>query len=201
MQVMTHISPLPARGAGLFVRFAYWMARRRLGKVPLPLQVMAHHRSVLAAVAGFELSIERASALDPKLKGLADLKAALLVACPFCVDIGSSMAIKHGLTPAQIRDLAEHESSSEFSPLERMVLDYTVAMSATPSAPQPELFAALERELGRRGIVELTAVIAWENFRARFNHAIGAQSEGFAAVQNCRIPKARSTHSLTANAT
>ena len=94
--------------AGLFVRLSYWVARRRLGKVPAPVGIMAHNRWVLAAVAGYELAQERARALDPRLKDLANLKVATEVGCRFCIDIGSAIARDNGLTQAELEASSTH---------------------------------------------------------------------------------------------
>lgn len=69
--------------AGLLGRIAYWMSKRRLGKVVDPLTVMAHHRSILFGYAMFEMSIGRARLVEPRLKELAQIYAATLVGCPF----------------------------------------------------------------------------------------------------------------------
>ena len=185
---MAHLEARPTRGAGLLVRFAYWMARRRLGKVPTPIGIMAHSRSVLAAVGGFELAFDRANLVDVKLKELALVKCASLIGCRFCIDIGAALAQGHGVSEAKLLGLPYYETSPEFTPLERRVLDYTVQMSATPANPERELFRTLEAELGVPALVELTAAIAWENFRARFNHAVGAKEEGYSEGMVCVLP-------------
>ena len=80
---MARVEGVPAARAGLFVRLAYWFTRRRLRTVPEPLAIMAHQPAILAGVAGYELALERARLVDPRLKTLAGLKAAALVGCPF----------------------------------------------------------------------------------------------------------------------
>jgi AhpD family alkylhydroperoxidase len=185
---MAHLEPRPARGAGLFIRFVYWMARRRFGRVPIPLGITAHHRAILMAVLGFELAFERATSIDIRLKELALLKTASLVGCRFCIDIGSALAHGHGVSEAKLLGLPFHETSTEFTPLERRVLDYTVQMTSTPATPERELVRALEAELGVAALVELTGAIAWENYRARFNHAVGAKEEGYSEGMVCVLP-------------
>ncbi|HTV24423.1 MAG TPA: carboxymuconolactone decarboxylase family protein [Polyangiaceae bacterium] len=187
---MTYIEPLPARTAGLFVKLVYWFARRRLGRLPAPVGIMAHNRAVLSAVASFELAFERATALDMRLKELATLKTAMLVGCRFCIDIGTSLAQKHGVSVAALMDLPYYETSPLYTPLERRVLDYTVAMTSTPMVMQKALVDALRAELGVAALVELTAAISWENQRARFNHAVGAREEGFSDQTVCLLPRA-----------
>lgn len=176
----------------MFVRLCYWFARRRLGRVPIPFGIMAYHRTVLASAAAFELTFERAKCVDVKLKELASIKAASLIGCRFCIDIGAAIARGHGIREAQLLALPTYESSPEFSDLERKVLDYTCQMTETPSVPDPALFHALVAELGVPAVVELTASIAHENFRARFNHAVGAKEEGFSDNMVCiLVPDAR----------
>jgi alkylhydroperoxidase family enzyme len=188
---MAHIEPRDPRAAGLFVRLVYWVARRRFGRVPVPLGVMAHNRAVLAATASFELGFERARELDPRLELLVVLKTATLIGCRFCIDIGAALARGQGVAEAALLDLPVYENSPHFSALEKRALDYAVAMTATPvEVPRP-LFEELRAALGVPALVELTAAIAWENHRARFNHAVGATEEGYSSNTVCLLPSAR----------
>lgn len=68
------------------------------------------------------------------------------------------------------------------------MLELAEAMTATPVDVPDALFRALERDLGKPGLVELTATIAWENYRARFNHTFGAESEGYTDGAFCTVP-------------
>src|SRR5688572_320437 len=185
---MAHIEPLPARSAGLFTRLVYWFVRRRLGRVPAPVRIMAYNRAILAANVGFELSLERASALPARLAELASTKVATRIGCRFCIDIGASLARGHGVSVEALLDLPRHETSPHFSALERRVLDYAVAMTETPMQVPRTLFESLRAELGVPALVQLTAAIAWENHRARFNHAFGATEEGFSEQTSCLLP-------------
>ena len=80
---MARIAGLPARRAGLMARFAFWFAKRRFGKVPEPLTVVAHHRWIFRGYSAFELALDRARLVDPRLNALVGLKAAALIGCPF----------------------------------------------------------------------------------------------------------------------
>lgn len=76
-----------------------------------------------------------------------------------------------------------------FSPLEKLVLDYGVAMTLTPVEVPDELFAALRQHFNEAQLVELTAAIAWENYRARFDHAFGIEAQGFSKGAYCPLPE------------
>jgi len=69
------------------------------------------------------------------------------------------------------------------------VLRLTVALTRTPANVSDELFAALRRDFSERQMVELTAAIAWENYRARFNRTFGIEAAGFSHGKFCPLPE------------
>lgn len=85
--------------------------------------------------------------------------------------------------------LPDHEGSPAFTDLERLVLDYTVAMTSTPVVVPDALFAALRARFDEAQLLEITAAIAWENYRARFNHALDIGAQGFSEGASCLIPE------------
>ncbi len=183
---MTRITPAAAKG--LFVRETYRQTRRRFGRNLEPIQVSAHHRTVLAGEVAFELALERSKKVDAKLKALAELKAALMVGCDFCIDIGAHLNARAGVSDEQLLALSGHHEASCFTALERLVLDYAEAMTKTPAQVTDELFASLRRHLDDAQMVELTAAVAWENWRARFNWAFDIAAAGFREGQACPVP-------------
>ncbi len=62
-------------------------------------------------------------------------------------------------------------------------------MTQTPVEVSDELFAALRQHFNEAQMVELTAAIAWENYRARFNHAFGVEAQGFSNGAYCPLPE------------
>ena len=67
----------------LFVGIVYWLTRRRLGRVIMPIQVTAHHPKIFWGYLQMEQSQMGARLIDSKLKGLAQLRVATQVGCPF----------------------------------------------------------------------------------------------------------------------
>jgi 4-carboxymuconolactone decarboxylase len=110
------------------------------------------------------------------------------------MDIGSAVGRKEGLTEEKILALADFENSPVFSDLEKLVLRYAVAMTETPVEVSDELFAQLREHFDEKQMVELTSTIAWENYRARFNHALGIEAEGFSEGAVCAMPLAQHSH-------
>jgi alkylhydroperoxidase family enzyme len=84
-----------------------------------------------------------------------------------------------GISDEQIRDLNWYTESNLFDADEKLVLEFSDAITATPARVAPELRQRLEKRFSTPQLVELGAAIAWENYRARSNRVFGFGSEGF----------------------
>lgn len=92
------------------------------------------------------------------------------------------------MTVEKIENLASYRTSGLFSETEKLVLEYADAMTETPVEVPDALFERLRGQFSPAQLVELTAGIAWENYRARFNHAFGIESESFTQGAYCALP-------------
>jgi alkylhydroperoxidase family enzyme len=84
--------------------------------------------------------------------------------------------------------LPNYRNSELFSEREKVVLEYADGMTQTPVEIPDALFAKMREEFTEVQLVELTATLAWENYRARFDHAFGVESEGFTKDSYCALP-------------
>ena len=82
----------------------------------------------------------------------------------------------------------EWAGDDRFTAVERAVLAYTDAMSATPAEVTDAVRADLAAHLTEHQVVELTHVIAWEHLRARFNRGLGITSDGYSEGHACVLP-------------
>ncbi len=98
------------------------------------------------------------------------------------------MGRQQGLSEEKLKGLSDFEDSSAFSPQEVALLRYADAMTATPAEVPDPVFEALREFFDDVQIVELTSAIAWENYRARFDHALKIESEGFSEGAFCPLP-------------
>ena len=76
--------------------------------------------------------------------------------------------------------------SKLFSPMERVALEYAERITTTGQKVDDALFAELKKHFSEAQIVELTAAIAMENFRSKFNPPLGIEAQGF-----CMVPTKR----------
>jgi alkylhydroperoxidase family enzyme len=61
-------------------------------------------------------------------------------------------------------------------------------MTRTPVEVPQALFDKMRLNFSEAQLVELTASIAWENYRARFDHAFGIEAENFSEGSVCAMP-------------
>ena len=83
----------------------------------------------------------------------------------------------------KIREVPTWRESSLFSPLERDALEYAERMTVTGEKVTDELFARLRGHFSEAQVVELTAVVALENFRSKFNPPLGIEAQGFCVLR------------------
>jgi alkylhydroperoxidase family enzyme len=94
-----------------------------------------------------------------------------------------------GIPEEQLLDLPRYQTSPAFETIDRVVLDLAVAMAQTPADVPRELVAKLRGHFDEAQLVELSAAIAWEHYRARFNRVFGVQPAGFAEGSFCVLPE------------
>src|SRR5215207_333350 len=193
---MARIAGVSARDAGLRVTLAYYFTRRQIARLAgretermiEPVEMYAHAPGLLLAYGRLERATAQLHRLDDRFKALAELKAATLTHCEYCIDLGSQIARRWGLSDEQLLALPRYRESPLFDEVEKLVLDYAVGMSRTPVEVPDDLFAALREHFDEAQLVELTHLIALENLRGRFNLALGVGAAGFSEGLVCAVP-------------
>ncbi|MEV0294949.1 carboxymuconolactone decarboxylase family protein [Nocardia sp. NPDC050710] len=193
---MTRIS---GRSSGLAVKLAGFFTRRLFTRLTghkseamtEPLEIYARAPGVMLAYGMVEMATARLHRVDKRLMYLAELKAATLTNCEYCIDLGSQVARHSGLRDDELLALPDYRSSPLFTDVEKLVLDYAVGISRTPVDVPAELFAELREHFDDTQLVELTHTIALENHRGRFNRALDVGAAGFSAGMVCAVPITR----------
>ena len=85
---------------------------------------------------------------------------------------------------AKLSEIATWRDSRLFSEAERVALEYAERVTITDQQVDDAFFARLKQHYTEAQIVELTAAIAFENYRSKFNPSLGVEAQGF-----CTIPR------------
>jgi alkylhydroperoxidase family enzyme len=83
-----------------------------------------------------------------------------------------------GVPEAKILALPDYATSPLYSEAERVALEYADCMTVSGRDVSDDLFARLRRFYDDDALVELTAIIAWENASSKFNRALRIPSQG-----------------------
>jgi alkylhydroperoxidase family enzyme len=85
---------------------------------------------------------------------------------------------------AKLAELADWRGSPAFNDFERVALEYAERITYTDQKVDDELFARVRKHFNEQQVVELTAAVALENFRSKFNPTLGVEAQGF-----CLLPR------------
>lgn len=162
---------------------------QQVGSMPEPIEVVFNNPEVAAVTQEFTAGATGWDAVDAGLKTFAHMAVAAQAGCSWCLDVNYFLALHHSLDPAKASQVPVWRESDVFTPLERDVLEYAEAMTATPTTVTDELHARLLARLGPAAMVELTVFVGWANMAARVNTADGITSQGYSDA--CEIPLAR----------
>ena len=88
-----------------------------------------------------------------------------------------------GASADKIAQVAGAAASDLFSAGEKVAIAYAEAMTVTGRRVDDALFARVRAAFDEDQIVELTAAVALENFRSKFNTALGIGAQGFCAIR------------------
>ena len=125
----------------------------------------------------------RSSPIDAPLRSLVTVRVSQINDCPFCVDLNSATLLKRGASFEKVEALAGWRESNLFDERERCVLEYVEAMTRSDERVDDAMIERLRRHFDDDGIVELTALISFQNMSSKFNSALGVPAQGF-----CRLP-------------
>ncbi|MBX9715607.1 MAG: carboxymuconolactone decarboxylase family protein [Burkholderiaceae bacterium] len=136
----------------------------------------------MAAMYG---SLDRKSSpLEPTLRSLVQVRVSQINDCAHCIDLNSSVGLGRGVLQSKLAALLDPSERSQFSERERAALDYAEAITDSNRRTSAGMVASLREHFSEDAIVELTALVAFQNMSSKFNAALGVPAQGFCAVPN-----------------
>ncbi len=180
---MTVITTPPEYRFPWYVRLFFWNQKRRYGAVLEPSRLWGRTPKVFITLALLYGALDRRSSpIEPSLRSLVTVRVSQINWCAFCVDINSAAVLKRGVDRAKLTELANFEVSSLFGEREKAALAYAEAVTYSDRGPTPEHVERLREHFDDDAIIELTALIAFQNLSSKFNAALGVAAQGFCTV-------------------
>lgn len=144
-------------------------------------QMLLHSPAVAQGWLNHLTGIRLNSQVPGDLRELIIMRVALLNRAPYEADQHAPIALKEGLSQAQLDALADWENHPQlFTDTERAILAYTDAMTLQVQVPQA-IYAAIAEQFDAQLVVEITATIATYNMVSRFLEALQIHSDDVAA--------------------
>ena len=183
------VAPKPLGSYPWYLRPFFWNQRRKYGKVLDAALLWARSPKLFIGVALLYGAIDRTSSpLEPALRSLLTVRISQINHCRFCVDINSATLLKRGIGADKLRALEDWRASNLFEERERAALEYAEAITVTDAEVDDALMARLSAQFDEDALVELTALIAFQNMSSKFNAALAVPPQGF-----CRLPERATT--------
>lgn len=171
-----------------YVRIFLWNQRRRYGAVLEPARLWGRTPKVFAALALLYGALDRRkSPIEPALRSLITIRVSQMNWCAFCIDINSATSLKRGIDETKLANLPNFAESGLYTEREKAALAYAEMVTHSERKASPEHLARLRDHFDDDAIIELTALIAFQNLSSKFNAALGVEPQGFC------LPKRQST--------
>ena len=88
------------------------------------------------------------------------------------------MGSELGVSEEKLLAIPEYAASTLFDEREKIALEFADSMTVTGREVSDEFFVRLQTHFSDDAIIELTAIIAWENASSKFNRALRIPSQG-----------------------
>ena len=174
-----------------YVRLFFWNQRRKYGVVLEPARLWGRSPRVFLGVATLYGALDRQSSpIEPVLRSLVTVRVSQINWCRFCVDINSALVLKRGGDLERLAALERFEESALFSEREKAALAYAEAVTYPERQVTPGHLTRLRHHFDDDAIIELTALIAFQNLSSKFNAALGVEPQGFCHA----APQPKDTH-------
>ena len=177
------VAPKSLAELSWYLKPLFWLQRRRYGEVLKPALIWARSPALLLPLSLFVGAIDRkGSPIDPALRALVMVRVSQLNHCAFCVDLNAATLMKRGVPEEKVLALRDWRTSNLFDERERATLEYTEAMTSSERRVDDALMAGLRHQFDDNAIIELTALIAFQNLSSKFNSALDVPAQGFCAI-------------------
>ena len=161
-------------------RSLFWWQKRKYGRVLDSSLVWIKVPRLFSAVARlYGVLDRRSSPLPRELRLMVIVRVSQINRCQFCVDLNTARLMRIVKSIDKVNELSSWSESTLFSKKERAVLDYVDKITDSNSEVDDRSFEQLKTSFDEKSLVELTALIAFQNMSTKFNEALRIPSQGF----------------------
>ncbi|MCB0364967.1 MAG: carboxymuconolactone decarboxylase family protein [Bdellovibrionaceae bacterium] len=136
----------------------------------------------------FKFFERRKSPLEPALRSLIMVRISQVNWCSFCVDMNSLFLLERAQAIHKLEDLHSWPTSTHFSEKEKAALAYAEAVTRPDQSVPIDIRENLKQYFSEDEIVELTALIGYQNLSSKFNYALSIPAQGLCEMRTAPLP-------------
>ena len=134
----------------------------------------------------FKLISSKKSRIDASLRTLISVRISQINNCEFCVDMNGHLFFESKGETEKISQLKSWQANNIYSTREQVALEYAETVTITGRTVTPELQTKLLQQFKKEEIIELTAIIAYQNLSSKFNSALDIKPNGFCDINKSK---------------
>jgi AhpD family alkylhydroperoxidase len=167
-----------------YMRVIFFLQRRRYGKELEPVRLWGRLPLAYLGMAAMYRGLDgKKSHLNPELRSLVQVLVSHINCCDFCIDLNSFASLERGTTREKLDSLLAFEQSPLFSGQEKAALCYATAVTHSGCRIDATIISHLHQYFDDQAIIELAALIAYQNMSSKFNAALGIPAHGFCEIR------------------
>jgi AhpD family alkylhydroperoxidase len=166
-----------------YMRVIFSLLRRRYGRDLEPVRLWGRLPLAYFGMAAMYRALDgKTSHINPELRSLIQVLISRINCCDFCTDLNSFASLERGTTPEKLDSLLAFEQSPLFSEQEKAALCYATAVTHSGRKIEANIISHLRQYFDDQAIIELAALIAYQNMSSKFNAALGIPAHGFCDI-------------------
>lgn len=166
-----------------YVKIIFWLQKRKYGEVLNSATIWAKSPKIFLALSLLYGILDRKkSPLESGLRSLVIVRISQINGCSFCIDLNTSVLLSRGISTEKALALQSWRTSELFTDLEKAALEYAEAVTDSSKKISKELQSKIQGFFNETELVELTALIAFQNMSTKFNNAFGVEPQGFCPI-------------------
>ncbi len=179
------IEPRKIEDYPFWLRWIYRREVKKYGQMLIPAMVWGRLPRLFGLIAlALSFFQRKASPIEPVVRSLVMLRIAQLNWCNFCMDLNATFLIKATGSAEKHDALGDWRESAVFSAKEKVALEYAETVTLSDRKVDDKLMDELKKYFDDDAVVELTALIGFQNLSSKFNCALDLPAQGL-----CKMPE------------
>jgi uncharacterized peroxidase-related enzyme len=146
--------------------------KKERGNVPNMFRTVAHRPEILRTMIAHFRAVMETGTVGHKLKELVIVRTSQINQCEYCLNSHTQLARRYGWSDAQIADLANFRTRTDFNEREKAALELAERETLDSTGVDDEFWARLRQHFDEGEIIELAAAIGLFNYFNRFNNSL-----------------------------